>query len=93
MAPVSTKLTLALPPNPTPPLSLPPGSTGADPGPRERHIDVGSSLTLLCVVTSRLGPATLVYWYHDTALLDYNSPRGGVTMQVIEAYKIEEIIK
>ncbi|KAK4309594.1 hypothetical protein Pmani_018783 [Petrolisthes manimaculis] len=51
-------------------------------GPRERHIEEGSSLSLTCVVTSPSAPSTLVYWYHDTSLVDYNSPRGGVNLRV-----------
>ncbi|KAK8728450.1 hypothetical protein OTU49_009310, partial [Cherax quadricarinatus] len=28
------------------------------------------------------GPSALVYWYHDTSLIDYNSPRGGVNLKI-----------
>ncbi|CAL4215217.1 unnamed protein product [Meganyctiphanes norvegica] len=49
-------------------------------GPREHHIEEGSSLRLICLVTSTRGPSTLVYWYHAGTLLDYNSPRGGVRL-------------
>ncbi|XP_064103361.1 uncharacterized protein LOC135213310 [Macrobrachium nipponense] len=51
-------------------------------GPRELHIEEGSSLTLTCVVTSSKGPSNLVYWYHDKNLIDYNSPRGGVNLKI-----------
>ncbi|XP_069957602.1 zwei Ig domain protein zig-8-like [Cherax quadricarinatus] len=51
-------------------------------GPRELYIEEGSSLTLTCLVTSSGAPSTLVYWYHDTSLVDYNSPRGGVDLQI-----------
>ncbi|XP_071535605.1 zwei Ig domain protein zig-8-like [Panulirus ornatus] len=51
-------------------------------GPRELYIEEGSSLSLVCVVTSSQGPSTLVYWYHDTSLIDYNSPRGGVNLKI-----------
>ncbi|XP_063884498.1 zwei Ig domain protein zig-8-like isoform X2 [Scylla paramamosain] len=53
-------------------------------GLRERYIEEGSSLTLTCLVTSARKPSTLVYWYHDTSLIDYNSPRGGVDLKVME---------
>ncbi|XP_064080059.1 hemicentin-1-like isoform X2 [Macrobrachium nipponense] len=51
-------------------------------GPREIFMEEGSSLTLTCLVTSLYGPSTLIYWYHDTQLMDYNSPRGGIKMQM-----------
>nr|XP_045624364.1 uncharacterized protein LOC123774258 [Procambarus clarkii] len=51
-------------------------------GPRELYIEEGSSLTLTCLVTSLRGPSALVYWYHDTSLIDYNSPRGGVNLKI-----------
>ncbi|XP_068242641.1 LOW QUALITY PROTEIN: zwei Ig domain protein zig-8-like [Palaemon carinicauda] len=51
-------------------------------GAREIFMEEGSSLTLTCLVTSLYGPATLIYWYHDTQLMDYNSPRGGIKMQM-----------
>ncbi|XP_053650784.1 uncharacterized protein [Cherax quadricarinatus] len=51
-------------------------------GPRELYIEEGSSLSLTCLVTSLRGPSALVYWYHDTSLIDYNSPRGGVNLKI-----------
>ena len=51
-------------------------------GPRELYIEEGSSLTLLCLVTSLIDAAKVVYWYHGNTLIDYNSPRGGVKLQV-----------
>ncbi|XP_069157668.1 zwei Ig domain protein zig-8 [Procambarus clarkii] len=51
-------------------------------GARELYIEEGSSLSLTCLVTSSKGPSTPVYWYHDTNLIDYNSPRGGVNLKI-----------
>ncbi|XP_071535768.1 uncharacterized protein [Panulirus ornatus] len=51
-------------------------------GPRELYIEEGSSLTLSCLVTSSYGPSTLIYWYHDTRLIDYSSARGGIKLQI-----------
>ncbi|KAK7078180.1 hypothetical protein SK128_009566 [Halocaridina rubra] len=51
-------------------------------GPRELIIEEGSLLTLTCLVTSLYGPSTLINWYHDTQLLSYSSPRGGIKMQM-----------
>ncbi|XP_042876718.1 uncharacterized protein LOC122256240 [Penaeus japonicus] len=51
-------------------------------GPRELYIEEGSSLSLTCIVTSSRGPSKLIYWYHNTNLIDYNSPRGGVSLKM-----------
>ncbi|XP_037801807.1 uncharacterized protein LOC119596572 [Penaeus monodon] len=51
-------------------------------GPRELYIEEGSSLTLTCLVTTSREPSTVVYWYHNTNLIDYNSPRGGVNLKI-----------
>ncbi|KAK7084292.1 hypothetical protein SK128_014868, partial [Halocaridina rubra] len=50
-------------------------------GPRELYIEEGSSLSLTCLVTSRNGTSAVVYWYHNTNLIDYNSPRGGINLK------------
>ncbi|XP_069164045.1 uncharacterized protein [Procambarus clarkii] len=51
-------------------------------GPRELNIEEGSSLTISCLVTSTYGPSTLVYWYHDTRMIDYASARGGIKLKI-----------
>ena len=52
-------------------------------GPQERFIQEGSVLALTCLVTHqrRRVPAHLL-WFRGTQRLDYNSPRGGVSVQV-----------
>ncbi|KAG7164630.1 DNA-directed RNA polymerase II subunit RPB1-like 16, partial [Homarus americanus] len=47
-----------------------------------RFLQAGSSLSLECVVTHTRGPPTAVLWYHDHHVLDYDSPRGGISLQV-----------
>ncbi|XP_047741218.1 uncharacterized protein LOC108671876 [Hyalella azteca] len=54
-------------------------------GPRELHIEEGSSLTLRCTVWHTGALPSVVYWYHGNTLLDYNSPRGGVELKGDEA--------
>ncbi|XP_018012105.1 uncharacterized protein LOC108669310 [Hyalella azteca] len=51
-------------------------------GPGERYIQEGSVLALTCLVTHRhrRAPAHLL-WFRGTERLDYNSPRGGVSVQ------------
>ncbi|XP_042206929.1 netrin receptor DCC-like isoform X2 [Homarus americanus] len=51
-------------------------------GPAERHIQAGSVLTLTCLIhhPPRQAPAH-VLWFHGTTNIDYDSPRGGVSIQ------------
>ncbi|XP_076036242.1 uncharacterized protein LOC143022120 isoform X2 [Oratosquilla oratoria] len=52
-------------------------------GARELFIEESSSLTLTCVVTSHnMSPPSKIFWYHENKIIDYNSPRGGVNLQV-----------
>ncbi|XP_069989770.1 neuronal cell adhesion molecule-like [Penaeus vannamei] len=51
-------------------------------GGAERFLQAGSSLSLVCVVTHTLAPPTAVLWYRDDTELDYDSPRGGISLQV-----------
>ena len=47
-----------------------------------RFLQAGSSLALECVVTHTRAPPSAVLWYRDNNLLDYDSPRGGISLQV-----------
>ncbi|XP_045135074.1 uncharacterized protein LOC123518359 [Portunus trituberculatus] len=50
-----------------------------------RFLQAGSSLALECVVTHTRAPPSAVLWYRDNNLLDYDSPRGGISLQVEKA--------
>lgn len=47
-----------------------------------RYLQAGSSLALECVVTHTREPPSAVFWYRDNSVLDYDSPRGGISLQV-----------
>lgn len=47
-----------------------------------RYLQAGSSLALECVVTHTRAPPSAVFWYRDNNVLDYDSPRGGISLQV-----------
>ncbi|KAK8737745.1 hypothetical protein OTU49_004221 [Cherax quadricarinatus] len=51
-------------------------------GPAERHIQAGSVLTITCIIhhPPRQPPAH-VLWFHGATNIDYDSPRGGVSIQ------------
>ncbi|XP_027221245.1 uncharacterized protein [Penaeus vannamei] len=51
-------------------------------GPSERHIQAGSVLSITCLVLHPLQQAPAhVLWFHGTENIDYDSPRGGVSIQ------------
>lgn len=47
-----------------------------------RFLQAGSSLALECVVTHTHGPPPAVFWYRDSEVVDYDSPRGGISLEV-----------
>ncbi|XP_064085748.1 zwei Ig domain protein zig-8-like isoform X2 [Macrobrachium nipponense] len=51
-------------------------------GPRVRFVDPGATLTLECIVTYVKSPPPSLLWYKDNHLLDYNSPRGGISLKL-----------
>ncbi|XP_042892578.1 zwei Ig domain protein zig-8-like, partial [Penaeus japonicus] len=51
-------------------------------GSAERFLQAGSSLALVCVITHTQAPPTAVLWFRDDTELDYDSPRGGISLQV-----------
>ncbi|XP_045611683.1 zwei Ig domain protein zig-8 [Procambarus clarkii] len=51
-------------------------------GPAERHIQAGSVLTITCIIHHPPGqPPAHVLWFHGATNIDYDSPRGGVSIQ------------
>ncbi|KAK7074524.1 hypothetical protein SK128_020121, partial [Halocaridina rubra] len=51
-------------------------------GPMERYIQRGSVLALTCVIHHPRGqPPNQVLWFHGTINIDYDSPRGGISVQ------------
>ncbi|CAL4094888.1 unnamed protein product [Meganyctiphanes norvegica] len=51
-------------------------------GEPERYLQEGSSLSLVCVVSHARKAPTAILWYHNNRVLDYDSPRGGISLQV-----------
>ncbi|XP_076056288.1 uncharacterized protein LOC143034236 [Oratosquilla oratoria] len=50
-------------------------------GSSEVHIQNGSTISLTCVINTHADNVGSVTWYRDTSPLDYNSPRGGVSLE------------
>ncbi|XP_066937209.1 uncharacterized protein [Macrobrachium rosenbergii] len=44
------------------------------------YINAGSTINLTCVVSHSADPPPYIFWYHQSELLSYDSPRGGITV-------------
>ncbi|XP_069189909.1 lachesin-like [Procambarus clarkii] len=51
-------------------------------GPTEVYIQKGSTIRLTCVVNTHSDNVGAVAWFRDTQALDYDSPRGGVSVEI-----------
>ncbi|XP_076169759.1 neurotrimin isoform X1 [Ptiloglossa arizonensis] len=49
-------------------------------GEPEMFINKGSTMNLTCVVRHSPEPPTAIYWTHDREVINYDSPRGGVSV-------------
>ncbi|XP_068239907.1 zwei Ig domain protein zig-8-like [Palaemon carinicauda] len=62
-------------------------------GPTERHIQFSSVLAITCVIHHPPGqPPHHVLWFHGTTNIDYDSPRGGISVQT-EKYRRKTVSK
>ncbi|XP_069952329.1 kin of IRRE-like protein 1 [Cherax quadricarinatus] len=51
-------------------------------GPAEVYIQKGSTIRLTCIVNTHSDNVGAVAWFRDTHSLDYDSPRGGVSVEI-----------
>ncbi|XP_045120463.1 kin of IRRE-like protein 1 [Portunus trituberculatus] len=51
-------------------------------GPSEVYIQNGSTIRLTCIVNTHYDNVGVVSWFRDTHRLDYDSPRGGVSIEI-----------
>ncbi|XP_068250935.1 kin of IRRE-like protein 1 [Palaemon carinicauda] len=51
-------------------------------GPREIYIQNESTIKLTCIVNTHAENVGSVTWYRDTTELDYDSPMGGVSLEI-----------
>lgn len=51
-------------------------------GPEELFIQNGSTIRLICIINTHSENVGTVGWYRDTTILDYDSPRGGVSVEI-----------
>ncbi|XP_011693606.1 PREDICTED: basement membrane-specific heparan sulfate proteoglycan core protein-like isoform X2 [Wasmannia auropunctata] len=50
-------------------------------GPEDVYVKKGSTISLTCEVNVRSTPPSSVTWYQGGAVLDFDSPRGGISLE------------
>lgn len=50
-------------------------------GPEEIHVKKGSTISLTCSVNVHSTPPSSVLWYHGRSVVDFDSPRGGISLE------------
>ncbi|KAG7198242.1 hypothetical protein KM043_005645 [Ampulex compressa] len=50
-------------------------------GPEEVYVKKGSTISLTCIVDVQDVPPSNVTWYHAGAVIDFDGPRGGVSLE------------
>ncbi|XP_066603822.1 irregular chiasm C-roughest protein-like [Prorops nasuta] len=54
-------------------------------GPEEVYVKKGSTISLTCIVNVQDVPPSNVTWYHAGSLIDFDGPRGGVSLETEKA--------
>ncbi|XP_044747062.1 lachesin isoform X2 [Coccinella septempunctata] len=49
----------------------------------EHHVDVGSVIDLLCIIEKSPTPPQYVFWYHNEHMINYDTARGGITVDTV----------
>ncbi|XP_026465775.1 hemicentin-2-like [Ctenocephalides felis] len=50
-------------------------------GSGEHHVDVGSIISLVCIIEKSPTPPQYVFWYHNQRMINYDTSRGGITVE------------
>lgn len=50
-------------------------------GPGEVFVKKGSTISLTCSVNVHSTPPSSVLWYHGSSVVDFDSPRGGISLE------------
>ncbi|XP_076285080.1 zwei Ig domain protein zig-8 isoform X3 [Lasioglossum baleicum] len=50
-------------------------------GPEDVYVKKGSTISLTCTVNVQSTPPSSVLWHHGAAVVDFDSPRGGVSLE------------
>ncbi|XP_075215085.1 neurotrimin-like [Lycorma delicatula] len=50
-------------------------------GSGEHHIDLGSVISLVCMIDKSPQPPQYVFWYHNNRMINYDTARGGISVE------------
>ncbi|XP_058798913.1 zwei Ig domain protein zig-8-like [Phymastichus coffea] len=50
-------------------------------GGEEHHVDVGSTINLVCIIKKSPTPPQYVFWYHNNRMINYDTTRGRISVQ------------
>ncbi|KAK0180398.1 hypothetical protein PV327_006042 [Microctonus hyperodae] len=50
-------------------------------GPEDVYVKKGSTISLTCTVNVQSTPPSSVTWHHGSSIVDFDSPRGGVSLE------------
>ncbi|KAK6643845.1 hypothetical protein RUM43_000108 [Polyplax serrata] len=50
-------------------------------GPEDVYVKKGSTISLTCSVNVHSTPPSSVLWYHGPSVVDFDSPRGGISLE------------
>ncbi|XP_048515689.1 hemicentin-2-like isoform X4 [Athalia rosae] len=50
-------------------------------GPEDVYVKKGSTISLTCTINVHSTPPSSVSWHHGVAVVDFDSPRGGVSLE------------
>ncbi|CAD7092681.1 unnamed protein product [Hermetia illucens] len=53
-------------------------------GAPDLYIEAGSTINLTCVILNSPEPPAYIFWNHNNAIINYDSPRGGVSVVTIK---------
>ncbi|XP_008477792.1 uncharacterized protein LOC103514672, partial [Diaphorina citri] len=56
-------------------------------GHTEQHVKAGSTISLVCSVNVHSTPPGNVLWFQDTNKIDFDSPRGGISLETEKTEK------
>lgn len=52
-------------------------------GTAERHVDVGSIISLVCIIQKSPTPPQYVFWYHNDRMINYDTSRNGISVETL----------
>lgn len=50
-------------------------------GPEDVYVKKGSTISLTCSINVHSTPPGSVLWYHGASVVDFDSPRGGISLE------------